>query len=123
MLFPLAVLPMDAIAYLGPVQPAEELLSIVSPKDQLLLEVKVLNRDIGFVRQGMPVKIKMATFPFQEFGTVKGEVVKVSPNAIRSLYSFWFWQSSGGNDRSILGRCGHQVCQLRRSLFRRSDLI
>jgi len=47
-----------------------------------LLEVKVLNRDIGFIREGTKAKVKMATFPFQEFGTIDGEVVKVSPNAI-----------------------------------------
>lgn len=48
----------------------------------MLLEVKVLNRDIGFIRQGMKAKVKMATFPFQEFGTIDGEVAQVSPNAI-----------------------------------------
>ncbi len=66
----------------GPVQAGEELLSILPDKEELLLEVKILNRDIGFVRPGMKAKVKMATFPFQEFGTVDGEVVTVSPNAI-----------------------------------------
>ncbi|BAZ38056.1 HlyD family secretion protein [Calothrix sp. NIES-4101] len=66
----------------GPVQSGEELLSIVPDGEELLLEVKVLNRDIGFIRQGQRAKVKMATFPFQEFGTIEGEVVKVSPNAV-----------------------------------------
>ncbi len=66
----------------GPVQSGEELLSILPDGEELQLEVKVLNRDIGFIRQGMKAKVKMATFPFQEFGTIEGEVVKVSPNAI-----------------------------------------
>ncbi len=66
----------------GPVQSGEELLSILPEGEQLLLEVKVLNRDIGFVRQGMKAKVKMATFPFQEFGTINGTVVQVSPNSI-----------------------------------------
>lgn len=66
----------------GPVQPGEELLSILPEGEEMLLEVKILNRDIGFVRQGMRAKVKMATFPFQEFGTVEGEVMQVSPNAI-----------------------------------------
>nr|WP_204105137.1 hypothetical protein [Spirulina major] len=30
----------------------------------------------------MKVKVKMATFPFQEFGTFDGKVVNISPNAI-----------------------------------------
>lgn len=66
----------------GPVQAGEELLSILPEGEQLMLEVKVLNRDIGFIRQGMKAKVKMATFPFQEFGVIDGEVVQVSPNAI-----------------------------------------
>lgn len=66
----------------GPVQAGEELLSIVPEGEEILLEVKVLNRDIGFIREGMRAKVKMATFPFQEFGTVEGEVVQVSANAI-----------------------------------------
>ncbi|MGH1393370.1 MAG: HlyD family efflux transporter periplasmic adaptor subunit [Trichormus sp.] len=66
----------------GPVQAGEELLSILPAGEEILLEVKVLNRDIGFIQKGMKAKVKMATFPFQEFGTIDGEVVQVSPNAI-----------------------------------------
>ncbi len=66
----------------GPVQSGEELLSILPQGKELQLEVKVLNRDIGFIHEGMRAKVKMATFPFQEFGTIEGEVVQVSPNAV-----------------------------------------
>jgi HlyD family secretion protein len=66
----------------GPVQAGEELLSILPEGEEILLEVKVLNRDIGFIRQGMKAKVKIATFPFQEFGVIEGDVVHVSPNAI-----------------------------------------
>jgi HlyD family secretion protein len=63
------------------VSPGQELLSILPDDEDLLLEVKVLNRDIGFISEGMRVKVKLATFPFQEFGTIEGEVVQISPNA------------------------------------------
>lgn len=66
----------------GPVQAGEELMSVAPKGENLLLEVKVLNRDIGFIRQGMRAKVKMATFPYQEFGIVEGIVENVSPNAI-----------------------------------------
>ncbi|MBD2295705.1 HlyD family efflux transporter periplasmic adaptor subunit [Anabaena sphaerica FACHB-251] len=66
----------------GPVQSGEELLSIVPEGEEMLLEVKVLNRDIGFIRQDMKAKVKLATFPFQEFGVVDGEVLQISPNAV-----------------------------------------
>jgi HlyD family secretion protein len=66
----------------GPVQEGEELLSILPKGEDVVLEVNVLNRDIGFIRPGQKAKVKIATFPFQEFGIVDGEVIKVSPNAI-----------------------------------------
>jgi HlyD family secretion protein len=64
------------------VEPGEDLLSILPDGQDLLLEVKVLNRDIGFIREGMRAKIKIATFPFQEFGTLEGTVEQISPNAV-----------------------------------------
>jgi HlyD family secretion protein len=63
------------------VAPGQELMSILPDDQDLLLEVKVLNRDIGFIHEGMRTKVKLATFPFQEFGIIDGEVMQVSPNA------------------------------------------
>lgn len=65
----------------GTVEPGEELLSILPQGEDLVLEVKVLNRDIGFVNVGDRAKIKLATFPYQEFGTIDGEITQISPNA------------------------------------------
>ena len=66
----------------GPVQGGEELLSILPEEEELILEANALNRDIGFIAKGMRVKVKLATFPFQEFGTIDGEVVDISADAI-----------------------------------------
>jgi HlyD family secretion protein len=64
------------------VQPGQDLLSILPDGATLSLKVNVLNRDIGFVSPGMKVKVKVASFPFQEFGTIDGTVVQVSPNGV-----------------------------------------
>lgn len=64
------------------VQPGDEVLSIVPDGEELIVEAKVQNQDVGFVRLGMKVKVKLATFPYQEFGMVEGTVSKVSPNAV-----------------------------------------
>lgn len=72
----------DVKATQGPIQQGEDLLR-VSPKDQnLVLEIKVLNRDIGFIHTGQKAKVKLATFPYQEFGVIEGEVIDISPDAI-----------------------------------------
>lgn len=60
----------------------DELLSIVPAGEELLVEAKVPNQDIGFIRTGMRVKVKLATFPYQEYGMVEGTVSKISPNAV-----------------------------------------
>ncbi len=66
----------------GPVQQGEELLSIL-PKDQkLVMEVKILNRDVGFVQPGMKAKVKLAAFPYQQFRVIDGELLSVSPDAV-----------------------------------------
>lgn len=64
------------------VQSGEELLSLLPEGEELILEAKVLNQDQGFVKPGMEVKIKLATFPYQEFGMLRGTVEEISPNAI-----------------------------------------
>ena len=63
------------------VQPGTVLLTLV-PQDEILrAEVWVSNEDIGFVRQGQPVKLKFAAFPFQKYGMVDGTVEHVSADA------------------------------------------
>lgn len=63
------------------VQPGTVLLTLVPQDDVLRAEVWVSNQDIGFVRQGQPVKLKLAAFPFQKYGMVEGTVEHVSADA------------------------------------------
>jgi HlyD family secretion protein len=64
------------------VQAGDELLSIVPQGETLKLEAKVQNRDIGFIKRGMRTKVKLETFPYQEFGMLEGTIDQISPNAI-----------------------------------------
>ncbi|KAF5048889.1 Leukotoxin export protein LtxD [anaerobic digester metagenome] len=43
----------------------------------------MLNKDIGFIKQGQKVDIKLDTFPFQKYGVVPGEIIHISPDAIQ----------------------------------------
>jgi HlyD family secretion protein len=79
--------PFDGVVYnvkvtQGPVQQGEELLSILPENQDLIMEVKVMNQDVGFIHPGQDVKVKLATFPYQEFGILKGKVLDVSPDAV-----------------------------------------
>jgi len=66
----------------GVVTSAQPILSIVPKNTPLILEIMVMNRDIGFIEKGMEVEIKLDTFPFQKYGAVKGNIIFISPDAI-----------------------------------------
>jgi len=66
------------------VQPGTVLLTLVPKEETLRAEVWVSNEDIGFVRQGQPVRLKLAAFPFQKYGMVEGAVEHVSADAADS---------------------------------------
>jgi HlyD family secretion protein len=38
--------------------------------------------DSGFLRLGLPVKLKFDAYPFQDYGIISGELIKISPNTI-----------------------------------------
>ena len=87
MLFRSVKAPFDGVVFnqkvtQGPVQQGEELLSILPKNQELVMEVKITNRDIGFISQGMKAKVKLATFPFQEFGIIKGTILQISSDAV-----------------------------------------
>ncbi|KAB2310380.1 HlyD family type I secretion periplasmic adaptor subunit [Betaproteobacteria bacterium SCN2] len=63
------------------VQPGTVLLTLVPRNETLRAEVWVSNEDIGFVREGQPVKLKFAAYPFQKYGMAVGKVAHVSADA------------------------------------------
>jgi len=68
---------------IGGVVTAADPLLVVVPKDQSLeVEARILNKDIGFVRSGQPVTVKIESFPFTRYGVLKGTVSSVSRDAI-----------------------------------------
>lgn len=71
---------------------AEPLVKIV-PNNTLLAEVFITNKDIGFVKEGMPVDVRIDSFPFSEFGDIKGKLISIGsdalpPDEIRPYYTF-----------------------------------
>lgn len=67
----------------GVVEGAKPIMNIV-PEDYMLeADVKILNKDIGFVRAAQEVEIKIDSFPFTKYGTIKGEVRHISGDAIQ----------------------------------------
>jgi hemolysin D len=67
---------------LGSVVPAAEVMFTIVPlQSPLQAELKIAARDVGFVKAGDPVKVKLDAFPFQKWGTLQGEIATVSEDA------------------------------------------
>lgn len=67
--------------YVPPPNQTEPLLKIV-PDDSLVAEVDITNEDIGFVRVGQKTDVRIDSFPFSEFGDIKGEVLSIGSDAL-----------------------------------------
>lgn len=59
----------------------EPILKIV-PGTGLVAKVYITNQDIGFVSEGMPADVRIDTFPFSEFGDVKGKIINIGSDAL-----------------------------------------
>ena len=61
--------------------PGTILMTLVPEGDEMLAEVWVSNQDVGFVRSGQEVKLKLVAFQFQKYGMIEGKVRQVSADA------------------------------------------
>ncbi|MCX7893106.1 MAG: HlyD family type I secretion periplasmic adaptor subunit [Burkholderiales bacterium] len=61
--------------------PGTVVMTLVPVNDPMQAEVWVTHDDAGFVAPSQPVKLKLATYPFQKYGMVEGQVKRVSPDA------------------------------------------
>jgi hemolysin D len=66
------------------VKPADALLMIVPKDGELIVEAMVLNKDIGFVREGQPAEVKLEAFPFTRYGVINGTVESISRDSVEN---------------------------------------
>jgi hemolysin D len=66
----------------GTVKAAQPLLIIVPSDHPVEVEARLSNKDVGFVKVGQPVEIKVETFNFTRYGIARGTVSSISDDAI-----------------------------------------
>ncbi|BAZ24380.1 HlyD family secretion protein [Kalymmatonema gypsitolerans NIES-4073] len=54
----------------------------IVPDEALTAKVFITNKDIGFVKKGMKVNVRIDSYPFTEFGELKGELVWIGSDAL-----------------------------------------
>ena len=67
----------------GVVNAGQQLAQIVPEKVPLYVDAALENQDVGFVKPGQRVVVKVATYPFQRYGYLEGTVENISPDAIQ----------------------------------------
>jgi hemolysin D len=66
----------------GVVTPAQKLMTVVPLTAPLVMKAQVLNKDIGFVKDKMPVSIKVDTFDFQKYGILQGVTRNIAKHSV-----------------------------------------
>lgn len=93
----------------GVVTPAQQLLMVVSQDHPVEVEAQVENKDVGFVKEGQPVEIKVETFQFTLYGTIPGSVLTVSDDAVPIEKVGLMYPTRVSMDRSTMHVEGKQV--------------
>ena len=66
----------------GVIAPGATVTNVVPTDDVVRAEVRVLTGDVGHVKEGQPVRIKVSTYDFMRYGVVEGKVATVSAFSI-----------------------------------------
>jgi len=81
--------------------PGTILMTLVPENDEMLAEVWVSNQDVGFVRPGQDVKLKLVAFQFQKYGMIDGKVRQVSADATEAPSANTRSDALTGRDRPM----------------------
>jgi adhesin transport system membrane fusion protein len=65
------------------VRPNEPLMSIVPESDELIVEVRVANKDISAVELGQEAVVKIRAYDFIKYGSLEGRVERIAKDANR----------------------------------------
>lgn len=66
----------------GVVQPGKDMIEIVPLEDALLLEARVVPRDIAFLRPGLPAMVKFTAYDFSIYGGLEGTVEQIGADTV-----------------------------------------
>ncbi len=70
------------VASLGTVVQAGQTVATVEPADApLIVEADLPAQDVGFVKIGQKTRIKVTAYPFEQYGSIAGKVIWISPTA------------------------------------------
>lgn len=88
----------------GIIPPGEVITEIVPLDKELVVEAKIKPRDVGHVRIGQPVTVKVTTYDFSRFGGITGELQDVSASTFLDEQGEPYYKGIIELDRNYVGK-------------------
>ena len=83
----------------------------VVPTDRLVARIFVSNSDIGFVRPGQTVQVRVDAFPYNEFGELVGKILSIGSDVLApdDNYKFFRFPVTVALDQNVLNYKGRRL--------------
>jgi adhesin transport system membrane fusion protein len=88
----------------GVVQPGKDIVEIVPTDDTLLLEVRILPRDIGFLHYDQRAEVKFTAYDFSIYGGLEGQVEQIGADTTTDEKGNSFYIVKVRTAQSTLGK-------------------
>lgn len=93
----------------GIIQPGMDLVEIVPIEDNLLIEAKILPKDIAFLRPGLEAVVKFTAYDFAIYGGLKGSLEHISADTIQDDDGNSFYLVRIRTEKNNLGSTEHPL--------------
>jgi adhesin transport system membrane fusion protein len=67
----------------GVLPPGTDIMEIVPFEEQLLIEAKILPKDVAFLRPGLEAMVKVTAYDYSIYGGLNGTLEQISPDTLR----------------------------------------
>ena len=106
----------------GVIAPRAQVLNIVPARDTVEAEVRVAASDVGHVRIGQPVRVKVSAFDFLRYGALNGKVVMLSANSTVTDKGEVFYKTLISLDRAELAEA-NGTAKIQSGMTLEADII
>jgi adhesin transport system membrane fusion protein len=93
----------------GAIKPAQDLIEIVPTDYKLIVEVKILPKDIAFIYQGQKAIVKFSAYDFSIYGGLSGKVINISPDTTTEKDDKTYYLVRIETERNYIGEKNKQM--------------
>jgi membrane fusion protein, adhesin transport system len=87
----------------GVIPPGGVILELVPLDKELIVEARITTRDVGHLREGQPVTVKVMTYDYARYGGITGELKKISASTFLDEQGNPYYKGIVSLDRGYVG--------------------